>query len=467
MPSYRSAVTRAVQLMVSLALAVLTLVVSAIPAMAHADLLSSDPAHGAVLSQPPTKIVLMFSAALQETGDEVEVRSNGDVLPGTTKVEADRVTFEPATPFRMGTFSLTWKAKTGDAHPRSGVVSFSVGVPAGAGSSTSLNLSMPMDHDMSTMTPPSAAAEEPAAAVDDRGWVAAQAVVKFGTLTGLLLAVGGLVFLAFVHHGHPGETRWISYLMRRSAGAVLGLTVFEIVIGTSWLAGGLTWPWDIAAYKNFLAPPTGVGYALRVAGIAMVLAAPLPPVGQHSARKVRTDLRSVLLAWAGVGLVALSVVFFGHSMTEATGAAGWIADSVHVLAAGAWGGGVVILALVLARRWARGEHLDGVELAIRFSPVAATGLVLLAVSGVTMSVMEVKAFGALGSTTFGRALVFKLLLVGVAAVIGGYNKYRLIPALDADDNPESHRRIVTTTKVEAIVMLSIIAATAFLIDAGQ
>lgn len=440
------------------------LLVSASPASAHADLVSSDPGLGTVLDEAPRQIVLVFSAALIPTGDEATVTAKGGRLPGSVRVDAERVTFVPESTLPHGTIVVTWKAKTGDAHPRTGSVSFSVGAPDGAATEST----MPMDHDMSGMAPV-ALPEAPLEVPDDRGWVLSQAVAKFFTFTALVLTLGGLVFLAFVHHGHPGETHWISYLVRRSSTVAMVFSLVEIFVGASWLAGATAWPWDWDAYLDFLAPPNGIGFALRLTGIALVLSAPLPELWHHTDRTVRADLLSVPLALVGMALVAVSVLFVGHSMTEATGPLGWIADSVHLLAAGAWAGGVLMLTLVIARRWARREHLDVVELVVRFSPVAAAGLVVLAVTGTVMGVMEVKTVGALGSTPFGRALVLKLLLVGVAAAIGGYNKYSLIPALDhgVDSDIDGHRRIIRTTRLEAMVMLAVVGATAFLVDAGQ
>lgn len=82
-----------------------------------------------------------------------------------------------------------------------------------------------------------------------------------------------------------------------------------------------------------------------------------------------------------------------------------------------------------------------------------------------MGAMEVPSPGALVSSPFGQALLVKLGFVVVAAGIGGYNKYVVIPSIGAGSDEGGHRRLTAVALVEALIMLGALAATALLVDA--
>lgn len=450
----------------ALVLIALVLGIWTAPASAHADLVSSTPAAGATVSESPESIELEFSAELDPVGDEVAVTVDGTSASGEITIDGADVRFIPSEPLPAGVATVVWRAKAGDAHPRTGEFSFSIGATSGAVPGAS-SATMPPGHDMSNMgADPNAEAGSSAEA--DRTWPNIQAAFKFVMYVSLLLALGGLIFLAVAHQGHPGESRWISYIVRRAAVVAVIASIGELWTGASWLAGATAWPWRIGDYVNFLAPPNGVGFALRFVGLGLVLAAPLPALQQVHRRDehVTVSVGSMALALTGATMVAVSVVFVGHSMSRASGILGWVADAVHTVAAAGWAGGVAILALVLGRRWIRREHLDAWELGVWFSPLAAVGLVALAVTGTVMGAMEVTSPGALVSTSFGQALLVKLGFVAVAAGIGGYNKYVVIPSIDAGVDEVGHRRLTRVARVESLIMLGALAATAFLVDAG-
>jgi copper transport protein len=361
--------------------------------------------------------------------------------------------------------------RSGDAHPQTGVVSFTIGSGiASAGPSTTA-----MDHSTHQMgsIPPSGSSEPPSSA--DGGFdplTIAQGIGKWITYSGLILGLGALTFLAFTHQGHTDEARWITYLARRATVVVILGTIIEIVAGTALLHGAVAMPWQLGSYASYVAPPTGIGLLLRIAGVVLVLGAPFPRLIRHQFHYdvVRPDVLSIPSALVGAALISISVVFIGHSMTEASGPVGWAADAVHTFAAGVWAGGVIVLGLVLARRAAKRKRLHAAELAVRFTPLATWALVAIGISGVVMARMEVSSFDALVGSAFGRTLLVKMGLVVVAVAIGGYNKYAVIPRLKPTaEVPDSTglQWITRVTRWEATVMLSILALTAFLVDAAQ
>ena len=104
------------------------LAVPASVALAHADLLSSDPADGAVLPSVPDEMVLTFSEDLlpesvaisvsDETGMTVRVLSF--VVDGPAVV----ITWPPGMPGRE--YAVNYRVVSQDGHPISGTVAFTV-----------------------------------------------------------------------------------------------------------------------------------------------------------------------------------------------------------------------------------------------------------------------------------------------------------------------------------------------------
>jgi methionine-rich copper-binding protein CopC len=106
--------------------------VGAGPAEAHDQLLSSDPAPGAVLAEAPAQVTLVFSDELLDLGGVIVVAdaagtdwAEGELnLDGTTATQA----LAPGAP--AGAYQVRWRVVSSDGHPISDVVDYSVGESA-------------------------------------------------------------------------------------------------------------------------------------------------------------------------------------------------------------------------------------------------------------------------------------------------------------------------------------------------
>jgi len=100
----------------------------AAPASAHDQLLSSDPADGAVLDAPPAAVTLTFSAEILPISPTIIVRD----AAGTAVVDAEpsvagAVVTQPLPPgLPSGAFSVTWRVVSADGHPIEGTFAFTV-----------------------------------------------------------------------------------------------------------------------------------------------------------------------------------------------------------------------------------------------------------------------------------------------------------------------------------------------------
>ena len=106
-------------------------------------------------------------------------------------------------------------------------------------------------------------------------------------------------------------------------------------------------------------------------------------------------------------------------------------------------------------------------LAARFSVVAAGALVVVAVSGFLLAWSVLDAPSELWTTPWGRLLMAKTALVLVAAGIGGYNHWILIPAMEASPATPLTDRFRVTATIEAGVLGGVVVVTAFLVAAAS
>jgi copper transport protein len=185
---------------------------------------------------------------------------------------------------------------------------------------------------------------------------------------------------------------------------------------------------------------------------------------EDKAWRVETGLASFI----GAALILISFLFDGHTVTEGNRTLHAIVNMIHVAGGAIWAGGLLMLAQVVWRRHRRGADTRALQLAVRFSVVAAAALVIAGLAGTILAVIVLDSVSELWSTPWGRLLLGKIVFVGAAAIAGGYNHKVLIPEMTADPEDtltaERFRAVVTA---EAIALALVIAITAFLIGAAS
>lgn len=112
-----------------LALGTALIVIPADAASAHEQLLSSSPAAGERLPSPPTEVRLEFTADVLGLGAVVLVMDGDDHnwAVGEAVVDGAVVTIpvDPAIP--VGGYEVRWRVVSGDGHPISDVIPFTIG----------------------------------------------------------------------------------------------------------------------------------------------------------------------------------------------------------------------------------------------------------------------------------------------------------------------------------------------------
>jgi copper transport protein len=136
---------------------------------------------------------------------------------------------------------------------------------------------------------------------------------------------------------------------------------------------------------------------------------------------------------APVCALALLPGLGGHAGVQDPVAVLLPANALHVLAAGAWIGGLAVLVSALPAATRALEPPERTRLLSatvgRFSGLALIAVALLLAGGIAQSLLELGAVNDLWDTAFGRAVAIKIALVVVLLALGALNRRRTLPRL--------------------------------------
>ena len=141
---------------------------------------------------------------------------------------------------------------------------------------------------------------------------------------------------------------------------------------------------------------------------------------------------------AGAALLLTSIAGTGHGGAS-PGDAGTFhvaADSLHLLAAAVWFGGLLALAVELAGYKPLDLHRRTLLLQ-RFSAMGTIAVAALVLSGIVNTVFEVDSVGALLTTAYGRWLLVKIALFLVMLALAAANRFWLAPQLQSTPPEEA------------------------------
>ena len=488
------------------------------PATAHADLASTSPADKEVSTVPVERIELVFTDVVEVSGSGVRLLDGDGGTIGSSVFSASDTTVAviPDDPLGAGRYAVLWQVESADGHEIPGSISFEVvlagedasdGEAAGAGGGEAIADPTPTTVPSTpttvviTHTPSmieSSVAQDAFVAEDPNSALTRILgfVGRWATLSGALLAIGALMFATTSLVGSKAEVQRSVRWVRRGAVLVLVGTLVEV---TSVVLVDLAADQDlVTAIIDLLASSFGVSVVLRLAGGAAMLMDPgivtmshiptmaaddraagadgsgIPTDGSLVATRAptapiayRLDARPEWVAIAGMAAVVASFMFDGHTVSAEPDLVARIAAMVHVIAGGVWLGGLVVLADTLVRRKGAGTQLDAAEMGLRFSRIATAAVVAVGVAGLALTWTIIDAPGDIVSTTWGRLLLVKVTLVLIAASIGAYNHFVVVPRIgQVPGSAELRTTLRRTVTVEAALLITAIVVTALLVVAA-
>ena len=172
------------------------------------------------------------------------------------------------------------------------------------------------------------------------------------------------------------------------------------------------------------------------------------------------------LVWSQLflgGALLGSLAWAGHGQEDS----GWhlSADVLHLLVAGLWPTGLLPFALLL-RKLRQTSDPSVVLLVRRFSAMSLLSVSLLVATGLVNSWFLVGSVANLFGQTYGRWLVAKIVLFGVAVAIGAVNLLRLKPRLSVEplqsEGTQATAQLQFNVQVELILGVVIVFVVAVL-----
>ena len=415
---------------ISILLAVVLALLLIAHAEAHATLVRSEPAAGALLTTAPKEVVLEFSERLDPSFSAVRLLDSKNQVvnagPGLIDLVVPRVLRLALTALPKDSYTAVWKVRSADdGHVTEGTLPFGVGVAV-----TTTALIPPLGAPDPATLPPS-----PLDALT-RWLNALMAAVALGGLPFALL-VWRPAWRAAQRAGADCQATdmAMTHTLRRlliAGGALFLFTNLLFLVAQAATAAGVPFAQAVGTpVLQLLGGRSGMLWLARVALTLLIgaIALRLPPAGRGTAWPWW-----VALLLGGAALLTISLNSHGAAVPEGTALAVAL-DWLHLAAMVAWLGGLIPLAIAL--RTAQRDTAGAFPLAMlipRFSRLAASCIVILTLTGVYNYLLHVNGLDLLAATTYGRALLIKLGLFGVLLLLGGLNLFVLSQRLRTSGN---------------------------------
>ncbi len=402
------------------------LAAGALPAGAHASLVSTDPQDQGVYDAPPPAITLRFNEPVEITlggvrvfdGDGDRVDAGAPRHPGGrgTEVRAGLPDLDD------GTYVVTWRVTSADAHPIEGAFTFQVGPEATAGNARGLAARLLSEQGGSTTVG------------------VLYAIARGLVYVSLALLIGGALFVLAIHPlgRRIRRTRvivWTGWAVLTVV-TIVGIGLEGAYVGALDVAD----VFDTSVWSDVLDTRYGEVAVARLVLLAVAL--PLlvllfrRPRGDGARRLPAVQARSRVPWWypgiAAVVAIGLAATpgLAGHAATGDHVALAVVADTLHVLAMACWIGGLVMLvAVVLVRPLPSfGEGSSSAPAALlrsavnRFSALALGCVAVLVVTGGFQAWRQVGSLEALRDTDFGRLLLVKLVVFAAMVVAAAFSR---------------------------------------------
>lgn len=456
------------------AAAAIGLLVFAASAAAHAELAESSPPQDARLAAPPAAVTLTFTEPVEllQPGDVEVVDSDGTRVsePAATMPRDARVVrmaLRPGLP--EGTYTVRYQIIGADSHVIPGAFVFGIGP--------------------GELEEPYFAGSVSRGPSETGPWSVSARFLELVALGGLLGLIGfrWLVWAPAFRRAGPAEGEreralswgrdafWLgfgllavvamlaeAYLLVVQTASALGVGVMSAVRDAAGIAQVL----GTTSFGSLVQLRGGLLFGVFALGALLFIReygpardpAPPRPAGELVGTLVMTGL---LLAVMG-GLAAQ-----GHPRVAPLPALQIGAQLVHLATVSVWMTGLALIAITLLRipkLAPEGGPGLSAELLARFSRVALLAVVLALVTGVVRSASELGGPAELWETTYGRSIVYKLLLLAPIGALAMYNR-RIVTTLGRVRRPNraTLRRVRRVATAELGLGLAVVVVASLLV----
>lgn len=490
---------------------------------AHGALQRSEPGQGAHLSTAPRELRLTFNESVELAVARLQLigPDSASVELGRLGLDSDSATvlIAPVQGGLMaGTYTVAWQVAGADGHPVRGSYTFVI-APGAAGLATPVAAGSTGPPAPGAAAPP-ATHHDPVALPAGEGFDAESplyVLVRWLTYLALAGVIGATAFRFAVlpltrRQGYPGVDHLIGPAAARAARlglaavALGGLAAVLRLYAQSYALHGGGRALEPALLGTMLTRTLwGWGWLLQAAGTALALAgfaaaarpspqlsptrnaAPAEPTpvlvgststpapamvmepgrGNDPAAPSAQAIPGVPWLVAGVGalVLAFAPALSGHAAAAPRmGPLAILADTLHVLAAGGWIGGLLVLVAAgvpAAMRLEREERGRAVAALVNaFSPTALAFAGALTLTGLFAAWLHMGSIPALWESGYGQTLLVKLGVLSGVFATGAYNWLKVRPALGDELGVTRLRR---SARVEIAIGALVLLVTAVLV----
>jgi copper transport protein len=397
----------------AVALVGLMLFAGAASASAHSYFIQSDPADGSILEQPPKSVVLVFSSAVAANFTDIVLVEAGGTRYTPTSVTSypgkPNIVVVALPPIPKGSYRLSFATRDAvDLHRTSGTIVFGVG----------------------TAPPASEAVPGPAPAQPS------EVVLRWLALAGLAAVLGGVVVSFLVVSGLAVGGTVRAAVQHRLVGLSIVGAVLVLIGETGLLLLQASSLGPVLPSIGRLLAGSEFGTRWLVTAVLELGLVPLLLSVWRTSR--RTEMRGLIREirrMKGWGLLSTqvrilvlcagltaAVAFSGHVAGESGSSIGGLTLlTLHVGAMAVWAGGVLAIAIAmleLRRSGSAWDRANVMAIVVGFGPLAAVSFATLGVTGLLLAGLQVATVTALLSTPYGTALIAKVGLIALVAILG-------------------------------------------------
>jgi copper transport protein len=387
-------------------------------AWAHAALLQTTPVASRVVNTAPAQVTLRYSEPVEPRFAIVSVtNAAGDKeaagTPARSAANPDTLVV-PLKKLAEGWYLVYWRVISVDGHPVRGAFTFAVGPNPG-----------PAPQFVIPSTSETAATPKLVAA----RWVAFLAMMAAIGLFVLRIAVARPV----VARVSGTRLRDVSIAFGvASAVALVAIPVYfllstaEFALRSFWSSGALFPLVRVSAFgRGWL--DLEIVFALFVGAATVAIWLDQPERRQRSV----AALLALVGAMAAAGAVLLVPGTAGHAGQTAPRGLSLAFDWLHLVAGSVWVGGLIGLVVLAATLPAARRVAALVVCVPRFSNVALVSVLVLVGAGIGSAVQHLPTLASLWQTSYGKALLVKIALLGAALLLAAVNLLRTVPRFRA------------------------------------
>ncbi|HEY3907427.1 MAG TPA: FixH family protein [Streptosporangiaceae bacterium] len=411
---------RFIYLVATFFLSALGILAVAPAAWAHATLVTTNPADGAILKTAPSKVSATFDEPVGVSSDSLKVFApNGARVDtgGTTHgSKPQEIVVALKTGLGHGTYTVGWHVISADSHPVQGAWTFSIGAP----SKSSVNTAT-----INTTANPLIG-------------------IIFGAVRWIAfccfaLLIGAVAFVLWCWPAGASSPLVLRLTMAAWGGlatSVLGALLLQGIYGGGQGVTKVFWPNVLHAtlYSRY-----GRSLGVRLILVIVALFVFTAILGRLRERQRASVTSSVLWAVLAAALAATWAAA-DHAGVGIQVPLSLASDTTHLSAVAIWLGGLTMLATIVLRnqrgrgakaagrsadRKARTATADAVQAVERFSPIALGCVGAILLTGTYQAWRGVGSWPALFDTVYGRLLLIKIGAMCVLIALGYVARVRI------------------------------------------